>query len=393
MKLRQCFFWSHLVAGVTAGIVILMMSVTGVLLTYERQIIDWVEQSYLVGKGHDGQRLSADELVSIARQIVPDAKQFTLTYRNSGESVIKVSAGRDLDLLVDPFTGEVLHDGATSAEAFFDNVMYIHRWFGLSGDSRATGRAITGYSNLLFLYLLLSGAYLWLPRVWNRAIVKTKVFFNPRAKSGKARDFNWHHVFAIWSVIPLFFVVITASVFYFPWANTAIYAAYGEQPPERRRTRGSAESTPPAGNYRSNEELLVLARNELDARDITDWESITMQAAATPGAPAGFRIDRSIGGQPSMVYNLTLDGADGTVTDWQTFADKSPGARARSNVRFLHTGEVFGTAGQTIAGLASLAACFLVWTGLALAWRRLIRPLIRKRQLSMATTDVPIKSD
>jgi uncharacterized iron-regulated membrane protein len=40
-------------------------------------------------------------------------------------------------------------------------------------------------------------------------------------------------------------------------------------------------------------------------------------------------------------------------------------------MRALHTGEAFGFAGQTVAGLASLGGCFLVVTGLAMAWRRL----------------------
>jgi sulfite reductase (NADPH) flavoprotein alpha-component len=39
-------------------------------------------------------------------------------------------------------------------------------------------------------------------------------------------------------------------------------------------------------------------------------------------------------------------------------------------VRALHTGEAFGFAVQTVAGLASLGGCFLAWTGLAMAWRR-----------------------
>ena len=39
MTLRKFLFWCHLAAGVSAGIVIFIMSVTGVLLTYERQII------------------------------------------------------------------------------------------------------------------------------------------------------------------------------------------------------------------------------------------------------------------------------------------------------------------------------------------------------------------
>ena len=37
--IRKVIFWSHLVCGVTIGLVVLMMSATGVLLTYERQML------------------------------------------------------------------------------------------------------------------------------------------------------------------------------------------------------------------------------------------------------------------------------------------------------------------------------------------------------------------
>jgi hypothetical protein len=39
-------------------------------------------------------------------------------------------------------------------------------------------------------------------------------------------------------------------------------------------------------------------------------------------------------------------------------------------LRFAHTGEVAGIVGQTVAGLVSAGGAFLVWTGLALAFRR-----------------------
>jgi uncharacterized iron-regulated membrane protein len=45
----------------------------------------------------------------------------------------------------------------------------------------------------------------------------------------------------------------------------------------------------------------------------------------------------------------------------------------------LHTGEALGIVGQTIAGLVSLTSILIVWTGLALAWRRLIQPLYRRK--------------
>ena len=159
-----------------------------------------------------------------------------------------------------------------------------------------------------------------------------------------------------------------------------VYSVYGEDPPERRRNSNSAAPMNTGNIFKSNSELLALAKIELAARDITDWKSISMQAATAPGVPVDFRIDRSIGGQPAMVYKLQLDPSEGNVASWSTFADNSPGSRARNNIRFLHTGEVFGVVGQTIAGLASLAACLLVWTGLALAWRRLVRPLFSRNR-------------
>ena len=42
-KLRKIIFWCHLPVGATAGVVILIMCVTGVLLSYEKQITAWAD--------------------------------------------------------------------------------------------------------------------------------------------------------------------------------------------------------------------------------------------------------------------------------------------------------------------------------------------------------------
>ncbi len=77
---------------------------------------------------------------------------------------------------------------------------------------------------------------------------------------------------------------------------------------------------------------------------------------------------------------VVLNAADASVIRVQPpqTASQTRGQKARSWLRFAHTGEQYGIVGQTIAGIASLAACFLAYTGLALAWRRLIRPLFRR---------------
>jgi uncharacterized iron-regulated membrane protein len=54
-------------------------------------------------------------------------------------------------------------------------------------------------------------------------------------------------------------------------------------------------------------------------------------------------------------------------------------------VRFLHTGEALGIVGQTVAGLVSFTSVIMVWTGIALAWRRLVSPLLRRRATTPAS--------
>src|SRR4029079_9110882 len=109
-----------------------------------------------------------------------------------------------------------------------------------------------------------------------------------------------------------------------------------------------------------------------------------------PGADASslrFNVDQGNGGQPQLRGTLTLDASTGEVRAWAPFSSQSAGQQARSWIRFLHTGEALGVAGQTVAGLVSLTSVLMVWTGLALAFRRLIVPLLpssRRRRASAA---------
>jgi uncharacterized iron-regulated membrane protein len=296
-----------------------------------------------------------------------------------------LSAGRDGSRYVNAYTGAVLGEPPEGLDDFFGAVTGWHRWFNAQGESRAPWRAITGASNLAFLFLIVSGIYLWLPKVWKWAAFKAHLLFNRKALRGKARDYNWHHVLGIWTAIPLFVVVATATVFSYPWASNAVYRVFGEEPPARRG------APPPAAGANGN---LLGAQNvgagntrplsfdtlfDRASRQVDDWQTITMTLPSSGAATASFAIDQGNGGQPQLRHNLTLKTANGEVASWEPFQSQSPGRRARSWIRFLHTGEALGIVGQTVAGLVSLTSVIMVWTGLALAYRRLIVPLYRKR--------------
>jgi len=100
-----------------------------------------------------------------------------------------------------------------------------------------------------------------------------------------------------------------------------------------------------------------------------DWKTITLRLPREPDAPVAFTIDAGMGGEPQKRETLTLDRAGNTVKV-ERFSESTRGRQWRAILRFVHTGEVLGGVGQTIAGLASFGACLLVYAGGALSWRR-----------------------
>ncbi len=395
--LRKAVFWIHLSCGVVAGLVIGMMSVTGVMLAFERQIVAWADDAPRAAPASARARLPIGEALRAVARSHPDFSPTAVTLSRDPLAPLVVAAGRNRSLFVNPYTGDVAEPAGRRWRALFEAVEGWHRWLNVAGEHRAIARAITDGCNLAFLFLVLSGMYLWLPRVWAWAAIKTRLLFNAQAVSARARDFNWHHVFGIWSALPLAIVVASAVVMSYPWANALVYRAFGEQPPVRggpgdggnaSRGNGAARaagslprgdatpadgSTPSAGL--SYDELF--ARAEAEARD---WSTLTLTLPG--GADADtvrFGVDRGNGGQPQLRDGLVLDVSSGAVRARQPFASQSPGQRTRSWIRFLHTGEALGTFGQIVASAASAASLAMIWTGVALAYRRLVAPIVALR--------------
>ena len=81
-------------------------------------------------------------------------------------------------------------------------------------------------------------------------------------------------------------------------------------------------------------------------------------------------VDTGTGAQPQKKGTLQLDRVTGETKKWEPFEAQSKGRQWRSWMRFVHTGEYYGLVGQTIACLVTAGSVVLVYTGLALTWRR-----------------------
>jgi uncharacterized iron-regulated membrane protein len=386
---RRVLFWSHLCSAISAGVFILVMSATGVLLTYEHQMVDSAaHRNHIAQAG--GQLLDADRLAQIASEKSSGGRP-SLVFVADPTAPVTVSRGREGSMLLNPVDGSVIEDASAGRREFFTVVENWHRR--LAGDNNSTRAKLIDYGNLLFLFIVISGIYIWLPHVWRWRNLRGLMFFQTRYINAKVRDFNWHHVFSFWMLIPLFVISLSGVVMSFDWANKLVYAAYGEEAPQRRAAvpAGAPGTAGPQGNGGARARDAATSPAEQPTQRAT-LESLRQVAIAqTPGwnrltlpmAVDGPQVEISLELKSSERrpprQTVVLSTADASVIRVQPpqTAAQTAGQKARSWMRFAHTGEQYGIVGQTIAGIASLAACFLVYTGFALAWRRLIRPLFR----------------
>ncbi|MCY1032379.1 PepSY-associated TM helix domain-containing protein [Corallococcus sp. BB11-1] len=433
--LRSVLFWIHLASGLIVGLVVGVMSFTGVALAFEPQLIDQADRDarHAAPPPPGTPRLSVEAMLAKVKEARPGAQPTAVTLFPEPDSVVSVATGRNSAVYVHPFTGEVREQGAKGLRAFFHTMEDAHRWLAVSGEQRAIGKAVTGVSNLAFFFLGLTGLFLWWPRKWTLRSLRPTLWFRGGLK-GKARDFNWHNVIGFWSLPVLLVLTASGAVISYKWASNLVFTLTGNPAPN---AQGPSVSPPvpvptPAPGARPQEMDALFAVAMTQAKP---WETITLRLPTPPkdnaapgagqgeggprgegrpkgeGAPRGEGGPRGEGaargeggpkggaageGRPGgpggagrggpqastftvreqdrwplfSTVQVSLDPFTGQALRTETYADFNSGRKVRTWLRFLHTGEALGWLGQLVAGLASLGAVFLVYTGYSLSWRR-----------------------
>jgi uncharacterized iron-regulated membrane protein len=298
-----------------------------------------------------------------------------------------------------------------------------HRWIGAAGQTQRTGKAIADAGNLVFFFIVMSGLYMWFPRKLSWQHWRPSVWFRG-GLSGKARDWNWHNVIGVWCWTPLMLVVGSGVIMSYPWASNLLYTMTGSPLPPQLGAGGPGRGGPEAqgpgragggrgagggvegrggpgaaagrgpggpavagrgpggpgggpgfgfggfgGGAPANWDGLDRAWAKAE-QQTTGWKSIRVQGSPNANAPLSFSIDRGDGAQPQLRGTLTVNRNTGALT-WSDFSNNSAGQKLRLLARFTHTGESLGVVGQGIAGVATAGGAVMVYTGIALALRRL----------------------
>ena len=383
-RFRTIIFWIHLAFGVIAAIPILIMSVTGVAVAFESEILDFIDRDAIRIEPKEGvEKATVEELLAEAKERYPEHEIGSVVIPADPNRVYELRVPRQQIYYVDPYERSFEEPPSDGAHDIIHELIVWHRYLGMSGDKRELGKMIGGSFNLAFLGLILTGLYLWFPRKLARKAFEAVLFFQKR-QSAKARNFNWHHVIGFWTLPILAALVISGSVISFQWAHRLVFTLSGEEVPPGRGT-GAILAVPEAelperAQGDEDDERAPLSFAELEsmlASAFPERNSIVFEVGQSEGASEGRPVYASVM-EPAMYASrgrraIQLDPYSGEILSSVGYEDRSAGVRARVFLRFLHTGEAFGFIGKLIASIASFGVIILIYTGLALSYHRFFR--------------------
>jgi hypothetical protein len=174
-------------------------------------------------------------------------------------------------------------------------------------------------------------------------------------------------------------MVVTATPHSFALIRNNAYRLYGSNPPKA----GSSDSLWARGlpTQSISTDAIPLSFDELRSiadRELPDWTRLDIFPASPPkrGNKTGSArlVAKAPGWGPDFFpVVLQVNPFTGKTLDLHSWADLSSGTRLLAWSRWMHKGEAFGRPGQIVAGFACLMMLVLIYTGWALAIRRILR--------------------
>ena len=351
---KKLLFKVHLLLGLTAGFVLMIIGLTGSILSFEKEIIQFINKDTYFVKNVNESRLSIENILNDFNKKIPDSKINALTFSKGENSSIVINiaskdkaARKGINYYINPYTAEILPD--IKGEGFFKFIEDIHRRLTF-GD---VGKQIVSLSVLSLLLLMISGVYIYWPRIKN-AFFKSMTF--KFKHKGRAFLSAMHSAIGLW-VIPFYLISCLTGLYWsYDWYNNTLHSLTGVEKQKKMQAPKSEENLPLS--YGDIQKALDLFNEK-----VKDYEKINIRFTAKNETYTFSYLP--INPIHDMAMNkIQLDINKNEVISHQKFEDNTMVEKLMKSILALHTGEYFGLFGKiTMFITSSLMALFTI-TGL-----------------------------
>lgn len=392
---RRVNDWLHLWLGLASGIVVVIVSITGCIYVFEREI-RMVTEPFQFVKAENRPMLPPSVLKQKAEQYAFAGKTDTLerritgvTYNPPGHaamSAYNTKATGYTAIYQNPYTGEVLHEKRFEKD-FFRIVLMGHYYLWLPHE---VGHVVVGWAIFIFVLLLITGLVMWWPKNLKKANVD-KSFKIKWGASFKRVNYDLHNVLGFYVLLVAFAIAVTGLVWSFEWWGKSYYWVLSGG---KKLETGRGKNQPPAKNDPGTTAMYAHPEDVL-------WQRSMAQYPDNQGyLQIGFGAKKT---DPLTVYyNPTLKTyykREFKTYNSNTLAEiprkgiySTPYAKAtvadkiyRANYD-IHVGAIGGITGKIIAFFASLICASLPVTGFIVWWGK------KKKKKKPAAVSVPRKA-
>ncbi|MDC4936861.1 sulfite reductase flavoprotein subunit alpha [Acinetobacter baumannii] len=366
---KKFLFQIHWFLGISAGLILSIMGVTGAIYSYDQQILKWVNTDSYVVQAQSSPKLTPAQLYQHFTTIQPEIKinSITIAKDPTASSVVNIEKEgerRGYNMMVNPYTAQILPE--VQGRKLLLLIQQIHR----NLTAGEFGKQITGACALMLIYFVLSGLYLRWPkkhsaRQW--LAVKPKL---------KGRNFIWdlHAVVGTWVIVFYLLFACTGLYWSYDWWRSGMFKVLGVEQPKMQGHSGSGRNKDQLPKIQPDNAQLITALNQtwsgFNNQIGRDYSTLTVNL---PKKDDG-KIELSfVDATPQherarnqAVYNYKT----ANIEKMELYEDKKLNQKIMSSMLPVHRGSFFGPVYQFVAMLASLAMPLFFVTGWILYLKR-----------------------
>lgn len=411
--MRKIFRNIHLWLSIPFGILITLICFSGAALVFEKEVMELCHRDLYFVKKVEAAPLPMEQLMTKVAATLPDSVSVTgVNVSSDPERAYQVtlSKPRRASMYVDQYTGEVT--GKYERAPFFNFMFRMHRWLldSMKQDGGIFwGKMIVGTSTLMFVFVLISGVFVWWPRTRKALKNSLKIVVN---KGWRRFWYDLHVAGGMYTLVFLLAMALTGLTWSFQWYRTGFYKTFGVevQPsmghgnatanatakggksggkPEGREGRGERSGN--RGERSEGEGGRSEGRGTHRRSPYAHWEQVYEQLAQ---ANPGYKQISVSDGSASVAFNrfgnqratdrYKFNPRNGEITETTLYKDLENSGKIRGWIYSVHVGSWGGMLTRILTFIAALIGASLPLTGYYL-W---IRKKIKRKPVGLRSEPV-----
>lgn len=218
--IKKKFLVLHRWLGLTAGLVVFIVAITGCLYVFEEEWREIFQHKYLYVENVEGQRKPITELTAIVQKAYPKERLTQIRFLEEKNSAFIFHTKNKLAVSVNPYSGKITGHRNLNKD-FMSVVLNIH----LNLMLGKTGKEIVRWNVLIFLILCISGLVLWWPK--QKRFFKQAITIKWGSKNWKRLNWDLHSVLGFYALFVLLIISLTGIFWVFDTAKNLVSMATG----------------------------------------------------------------------------------------------------------------------------------------------------------------------